>query len=89
MSALADPCAFCRVGSCAIHGVRRFVAYGGRKDQSQPPDEDMAPVHCCDEMSAWYALGLFRMHRRQLVLLHKGRRSVVVRCPFCLSEERA
>jgi len=80
-----EACAFCRVGSCAIHHVHRLVSYG-RGPKVGPLDEDMAPVGCCDGMQAAVELGVMRMHRRQLVLVAKGRHWTVKRCPFCESE---
>jgi hypothetical protein len=44
-----SPCTFCRGGRCVTHGVRRFVAWPGRKTPAVP-DEAMIAVGCCDRM---------------------------------------
>jgi len=85
----AEPCCFCRVGSCGIHHVHRLVSPDGHNPLSAD-DESMAEVGCCEEMESAVRCGVIKRDGWRLYLVSLGRRSqrwTVRRCPFCMASD--
>lgn len=81
---MTEACAFCRVGSCGVHALRRIV----RDRRSMPADHEMPPIGCCDKMESAVSLGLIRPDVERtgaLAIASRMGAIPITWCPFCRS----
>ncbi len=77
-----DPCAFCRVGPCAIHGTFRM-----RLDKRRVPAEsEFLPIGCCDSLESAVFLGIVRKDVERsggLAIVNRHGAMGIRYCPWC------
>lgn len=78
-SPLREACAFCRVGSCAVHGVFRIVPH----THPAIDDDAMVEVGCCDQLEEALRAGFIKRRLSDGRLYLQSTRYLVLYCPFC------
>lgn len=83
-----EVCAFCRCGSCAIHGLRSIV----RDRRRMPDDRELIPVGCCDQLQSAVFLGILRRDVERsggLAIVNRMGAMDIERCPWCGARVRS